>query len=306
MKLPSVTVKQLLEAGVHLGHKTFRWNPKMEEFIFGSKNSIHIIDLVQTLEMVNRALLEIHKCITSGGKILFVSTKKQAAGTIANLAKDTSQFYVNHRWLGGMLTNWKTISNSINRLNDLEVLLNEEPRFVRPINYPAGTPGQGSAIINREGLAPVGIINAQGNTFMRGELDNPFRRVKEEIKKILPQTSVILLDFHAEATSEKIAMARMLDGEVSAVIGTHTHVQTADEFIFPGGTAFLCDAGFTGPHDGVLGRDWEPVVERFLTSQPRRFPVAKDRILLQGVVIEIDGATGKATGIKRVSEALKQ
>ena len=126
MKLPSVTVKQLLEAGVHLGHKTFRWNPKMEEFIFGSKNSIHIIDLVQTLEMVNRALLEIHKCITSGGKILFVSTKKQAAGTIANLAKDTSQFYVNHRWLGGMLTNWKTISNSIKRYKKLSKDLKKE------------------------------------------------------------------------------------------------------------------------------------------------------------------------------------
>ena len=126
MKLPSVTVKQLLEAGVHLGHKTFRWNPKMEEFIFGSKNSIHIIDLVQTLEMVNRALLEIHKCITSGGKILFVSTKKQAAETIANLAKDTSQFYVNYRWLGGMLTNWKTISNSIKRYKKLSRDLKEE------------------------------------------------------------------------------------------------------------------------------------------------------------------------------------
>ena len=126
MKLPSVTVKQLLEAGVHLGHKTFRWNPKMEEFIFGSKNSIHIIDLVQTLEMVNKALLEIHKCITSGGKILFVSTKKQAAGTIANLAKDTSQFYVNHRWLGGMLTNWKTISNSIKRYKKLSKDLKKE------------------------------------------------------------------------------------------------------------------------------------------------------------------------------------
>ena len=126
MKLPSVTVKQLLEAGVHLGHKTFRWNPKMEEFIFGSKNSIHIIDLVQTLEMVNRALLEIHKCITSGGKILFVSTKKQAAETIANLAKDTSQFYVNHRWLGGMLTNWKTISNSIKRYKKLSKDLKKE------------------------------------------------------------------------------------------------------------------------------------------------------------------------------------
>ena len=126
MKLPSVTVKQLLEAGVHIGHKTYRWNPKMSNFIYGSKNSIHIIDLVQTLELVNAALNEIHKCISSGGKILFVSTKKQAAETIANLAKDTSQFYVNHRWLGGMLTNWKTISNSIKRLKKLTIHLKEE------------------------------------------------------------------------------------------------------------------------------------------------------------------------------------
>jgi small subunit ribosomal protein S2 len=126
MQLPNVTVKQLLEAGVHLGHKTFRWNPKMNKFIFGSKNSIHIIDLVQTVELVNVALNEIHRCISSGGKILFVSTKKQAAETIANLAKDTSQFYVNHRWLGGMLTNWKTISNSIKRLKKLTKDLKEE------------------------------------------------------------------------------------------------------------------------------------------------------------------------------------
>jgi len=126
MKLPSVTIKQLLEAGVHLGHKTFRWNPKMSKFIFGSKNSIHIIDLVQTLEMVNAALQEIHRCITSGGKILFVSTKKQASETVASLAKDTSQFYVNHRWLGGMLTNWKTISNSINRYKKLTTDLKKE------------------------------------------------------------------------------------------------------------------------------------------------------------------------------------
>ena len=126
MKLPSVTIKQLLEAGVHLGHKTFRWNPKMRPFIFGSKNSIHIIDLVQTLEMVNTALLEIHKCIVSGGKILFVSTKKQATETISALANDTSQFYVNHRWLGGMLTNWKTISNSIKRYKKLSEDLKKE------------------------------------------------------------------------------------------------------------------------------------------------------------------------------------
>ena len=126
MNLPSVTIKQLLEAGVHLGHKTFRWNPKMKKFIFGSKNSIHIIDLVQTLEMINLSLLEIHKCIASGGKMLFVSTKKQATETISALAKDTSQFYVNHRWLGGMLTNWKTISNSIRRYKKLSEDLKKE------------------------------------------------------------------------------------------------------------------------------------------------------------------------------------
>ena len=126
MKLPSVTIKQLLDAGVHLGHKTFRWNPKMSQYIYGSKDSIHIIDLVQTLEMTNVALHEIHKCIVSGGKILFVSTKKQATETISALAKDTSQFYVNHRWLGGMLTNWKTISNSIKRYKKLSEDLKQE------------------------------------------------------------------------------------------------------------------------------------------------------------------------------------
>ena len=128
MNLPSLTIKQLLEAGVHLGHKTFRWNPKMSKFIFGSKESIHIIDLVQTLEMTNSALHEIHKCISGGGKILFVSTKKQATETIAELAKDTAQFFVNHRWLGGMLTNWKTISNSIKLYKKLTVDLQKESK----------------------------------------------------------------------------------------------------------------------------------------------------------------------------------
>ena len=126
MNIPSVTIKQLLEAGVHLGHKTFRWNPKMKKYIFGSKNSIHIIDLTQTLELINVSLVEIHKCISSGGKILFVSTKKQAAESIVKLATDTSQYYVSHRWLGGMLTNWKTITNSIKRLKKLTVDLKKE------------------------------------------------------------------------------------------------------------------------------------------------------------------------------------
>ena len=126
MKVPEVNIKQLLEAGVHLGHKTLRWNPKMKSFIFGEKNSIHIIDLTQTVNFLKTALVEVHKCIASGGKILIVSTKKQASEQVSELAKDTSQFFVNYRWLGGMLTNWNTIQNSIKRLKKLNEQLSKE------------------------------------------------------------------------------------------------------------------------------------------------------------------------------------
>ena len=126
MKVPEVNIKQLLEAGVHLGHKTLRWNPKMKSFIFGEKNSIHIIDLTQTVNFIKTALVEVHKCIASGGKILIVSTKKQASEQVSSLAKDTGQFYVNFRWLGGMLTNWNTIQNSIKRMKNLDERLSKE------------------------------------------------------------------------------------------------------------------------------------------------------------------------------------
>ena len=126
MNVPNVSIKQLLEAGVHLGHKTLRWNPKMKEFIFGEKNSIHILDLTQTVSLIKKALVEVHKCISSGGKILIVSTKKQASETVFKVASETDQFYVNYRWLGGMLTNWKTIQNSIKRLTKLEQDLSKE------------------------------------------------------------------------------------------------------------------------------------------------------------------------------------
>ena len=126
MNIPEINIKQLLEAGVHLGHKTLRWNPKMKQFIFGEKNSIHIIDLTQTVVFFKNALTEIYKCISSGGKILIVSTKKQASEQITNLAKETDQYYVNYRWLGGMLTNWNTIQNSIKRLKMLEDRLSKE------------------------------------------------------------------------------------------------------------------------------------------------------------------------------------
>ena len=128
MKIPKLTIEQLLEAGVHLGHKTLRWNPKMKKYIFGRRDTIHIIDLTQTVELIKQALEKVHETISTQGKILFVSTKKQAAESIANLAKDTNQYYVNHRWLGGMLTNWGTISNSIKKLEVLNKNLSSENR----------------------------------------------------------------------------------------------------------------------------------------------------------------------------------
>ena len=126
MNVPKVDIKQLLEAGVHLGHKTLRWNPKMKKYIFGEKNSIHIIDLTQTVDFLKNALIEVHKVISGGGKLLIVSTKKQASEQVSKLAKETGQFFVNYRWLGGMLTNWNTIQNSIKRLNKLNEQLSKE------------------------------------------------------------------------------------------------------------------------------------------------------------------------------------
>ena len=128
MKIPNVTIQQLLEAGVHLGHKTLRWNPKMKRYIFGKRDSIHIIDLTQTLELINVALEKIFQTISNNGKILFISTKKQASEAISDLAKDTDQYYVNYRWLGGMLTNWGTISNSIKKLEKINLDLVSENR----------------------------------------------------------------------------------------------------------------------------------------------------------------------------------
>ena len=126
MNVPKIDIKQLLEAGVHLGHKTLRWNPKMKKYIFGEKNSIHIIDLTQTVEFIKTALVKVHKVISGGGKLLVVSTKKQASEQISELAKETGQYFVNYRWLGGMLTNWNTIQNSIKRLKKLENQLSKE------------------------------------------------------------------------------------------------------------------------------------------------------------------------------------
>src|SRR3989442_3281456 len=186
---------------------------------------------------------------------------------------------------------------------EVMALLENEKRFLRPLNYPPGAPGRGSAIVQLSGKPPLAVFNLQGRTFMP-VLENPFLLARAEVERLRQITKIIFVDLHAEATSEKISLARMLDGLVSAVVGTHTHVQTADEQIFPGGTAFLCDAGFTGPHESVLGREIEPVIKRFLTSQPQRFEVAKERVLLQGALIEVDENTGCALSVQRISEPL--
>jgi metallophosphoesterase (TIGR00282 family) len=179
-------------------------------------------------------------------------------------------------------------------------LLQHDKRVLRPVNYPPNTIGQGSTIFQADGRPPVAVVNVQGRTFMQS-LENPFACMQAEVRRLREITPLIVVDIHAEATSEKIALGRFLDGQVSAVIGTHTHVQTADEQIFPGGTAFLCDAGFTGPHESVIGREIEPIIKRFLTNLPQRFDVASGKVLLQGALLHIDSHTGRALTIERVS-----
>jgi 2',3'-cyclic-nucleotide 2'-phosphodiesterase len=181
--------------------------------------------------------------------------------------------------------------------------IDTEPRLLRPINYPPATPGRGSIVLETA-KGKVGVINVQGRTFMQQILENPFLVVDEEVRRMRDETRVIFVDVHAETTSEKIAMGRFLDGRVSAVAGTHTHVQTADERIFPGGTAFICDAGMCGPTESVLGREIQPIVQRFLTNMPVNFPVARGEVKLHGLLVDIDERSGKAIGVRRVAESV--
>jgi hypothetical protein len=176
-----------------------------------------------------------------------------------------------------------------------------EPRLLRPLNYPEGTPGAGSVVLETA-KGKIGVIQAQGRSFIQPPLDNPYLAVEKEVKRLRAAgVSTLVLDFHAETTSEKIAMGRMLDGKVSLVVGTHTHVQTADERIFPGGTGYLTDAGMCGPDESVLGRSVESVVWRFKSGLPTRFPIAKGPVRLCGVVVDVDAETGNCLEIKRLS-----
>src|SRR6516165_11556442 len=184
---------------------------------------------------------------------------------------------------------------------DIASFLALEPRLLRPINYPTGAPGGGSIVLETP-KGKVGVINVQARTFMQPILDNPFRAVDAAVTEMRKETSCIIVDFHGETTSEKIAMGRFLDGRVSAVLGTHTHVQTADEQILAGGTAFLCDAGMCGPVNSILGRAVEPIMNRFVSNLPASFPVAAGDVRLHGALVEIDEKTGRALKITRVDE----
>lgn len=192
----------------------------------------------------------------------------------------------------------QTSGNHIwDRVDIIEYFENQSPKLIRPANYPPGTPGVGS-YLDTVGEVKIGIVNLMGRTYM-APLDDPFRVAKREVGHLADQTNIIFVDFHAEATSEKQAMCHFLDGRISALVGTHTHVQTADEQISARGTAYLTDAGMTGPHDSIIGMEKGPSLGRFLTGMPKRFSTASGDVRISGVVIRVEVESGRAEHIER-------
>ena len=213
------------------------------------------------------------------------------------------------RELGDQILGWgvdvMTSGNHIWSKREAIDYIGAEPRLLRPANFPAGAPGNGSYLARSADGRTAGVINVMGRVFMQ-QLDDPFAVVRREIDALQSRAKVIIVDFHAEATSEKAAMGWYLDGKVTAVIGTHTHVQTADERILPKGTAYLTDVGMTGPHDSIIGVDIEPALSRFLNGMPSRFEPATENPRLNAVVIDADEKTGRALDIERLSYSLDE
>jgi len=228
--------------------------------------------------------------------------------TIANAENAAAGFGLT-RDIGETLLDWGVdVMTSGNHIWDKKEVLEYiavEPRLLRPANYPAGVPGRGSCVAQTRDGRSVGVINVMGRVFM-APLDDPFAVALREIDAVRHRARIIVVDVHAEATSEKIAMGWHLDGRVTAVIGTHTHVQTADERVLPGGTAYLTDAGMTGPHDSIIGMEKEPSLARFLNGMPTKFEPASGNPRLNGAVIEADDKTGRATTITRISYSAQE
>jgi metallophosphoesterase (TIGR00282 family) len=191
-----------------------------------------------------------------------------------------------------------TSGNHVWDKKEIEPYLTKQDRLIRPANYPPGNPGYGSVVISTN-AGKAAVLNLEGRVFM-SNLEDPFRVAEREIEKLKKETPVVIIDFHAEATSEKVALAWHVDGKASAVIGTHTHVQTADERILSAGTAFITDAGMTGPTDSVIGVRKEQAIARFLYQTPHRFEIPKGPLHLNAVLLDIEGKTGKAKTIERI------
>ena len=194
-----------------------------------------------------------------------------------------------------------TTGNHVWQQREIVPYLAENERVLRPLNFPPGSPGAGWVVRGARDGTPVAVVNLIGRVFM-GPADCPFRVADAVLPEIRAATPVIVVDMHGEATSEKVGMGRYLDGRVTAVIGSHTHVQTADETVLPGGTAVLCDAGMCGPEDSVLGVRTDRVLERFVRQMPVRFEVASGPVLVQGALVDVDATTGRATAIGRIRE----
>ncbi len=227
---------------------------------------------------------------------------------IANAENAAAGFGIT-REIGDQLLEWgvdvMTSGNHIWDKKEAIEYIGAESRLLRPANYPAGVPGNGSYLARTRDGRSVGVINVMGRVFMHS-IDDPFTVVEREIEALRPRARVIFVDFHAEATSEKVAMGWFLDGKVTAMIGTHTHVQTADERILPKGTAYLTDVGMTGPHDSVIGVEIEAAVGRFRNAMPAKFDTATGNPRLNAVVIEADEHSGKAVDIERLSYSMDE
>ncbi len=182
---------------------------------------------------------------------------------------------------------------------EVETFIDNEVRLLRPDNYPPGVPGRGTRVYQTESGIPIAVANLLGRVFM-APVECPFAWADTVLPKLREQTKVVVIDFHAEATSEKHAFGRCCDGQASAVIGTHTHVQTADETVLPGGTAYLSDSGMTGPVESIIGTEIEPILHRFRTQMPTRFKIAKGPVDVCGAIIDIDEDTGRARSISRL------
>lgn len=192
-----------------------------------------------------------------------------------------------------------TTGNHVWDKKEIIPYISKENRLLRPINYPPGVPGCGSIVLSLQNGLKAAVVNISGRVFMPG-YDCPFRTGSAEIETLTKETKIIIVDFHAEATSEKVAFGYFVDGTVSAVIGTHTHVQTADEKVLPNGTAYITDVGMTGPANSVIGMEINQIMQRFLTSMPAKFETAQGDAVLSAVAIEINNDTGKASAIQRL------